>query len=570
MGRKVAWFDPVTAEAQRDRASEATFERLERDLRHANWRIRPHLEAIRERLFDPGFTAEDLLRSCPGDRASVTVFFHAQLADSIWDYISKARLETGSRLLRDTSLRVSDISNLLGYSDRMVFSDAFRRWTGLRPQEFRNLCRASAPRVSEVNEELLSLDLLEKLRRNQLDTPRVTRLLATLEALTAPSGASAPAVKAVDHRSEQLTSRSLAAWIWEMLETVPEQKRRLWVRDLICIDSPEFLYLLGEKIRRRVRKDPHSCLELAELALEHLEANKKTLGEKVSNLRALALAWLGNAQRLVWDYARAHQTFTRARQEWKSAGEDPQVEAELCDLEASLRMYQRRTGEALELLARSSSLAQTLGHARILVSSLLQRVAILGPRGDHHSAIADLRLALRELEKLDDPALTLVALCDLTTAYVDGEKPRQALEVLPKAYELCEALDETVTRHQLGWTEGLARQALGDLDAAEELLQEARAGFLDVDGQGYAAVVALDLGILRFEREQHYEASLLAATAIPVFESLGLSRETVAAVELLRRSIIKNAVSLPILKETRAHLVQGLRDPTTHPPGTSD
>ena len=42
----------------------------------------------------------------------------------------------------------------------------------------------------------------------------------------------------------------------------------------VGIDSPAFFDLLRAKTREQVRKDPRQCLEWAELALEHLEANR--------------------------------------------------------------------------------------------------------------------------------------------------------------------------------------------------------------------------------------------------------------------------------------------------------
>ncbi len=553
-------YDPAKAEAERDRAAAATHARMERDLERTDWRTGPLLELVREHLFTRRLKVEALLDACPGDRATVSIAFHTQFGDSIWDYATKARLETGARMLRDTGLRVGDVSNLLGYSDRMVFSDAFLRWTGMRPNEFRRRCRATAA-GGRAGEELHSLALLEDLRQGRLESRRAARVLAALEAV-APAAdpmAGQPALPPV--RAERL-----AGWIWELVEGLPEARRRYWARHVIRVDSPTFFHLLGEKIREQVRRDPRVCLELAQLALEHLEANAPALGEEAPALRVLGRAWLGNAQRLAWDFAGAHQTFRRAREQWRAAGEDRRVEAELCDLEASLRIYQCRPGEALALLARSSSLAQVLGDSQVLVSSLLQRVAILSTRGDHRAAIADLRLALRELEALDDPALTLAALCNLTSAYVFAGRPRQALAVLPRALELCRTLDEPISRHQLRWTEGLARQALGEFERAEELLEEAQIGFLELDARGYAAVVALDRGILCLERGRDREVPRLAAATIPVFEDLGLGRETVAAVELLRRAILDDAVTLRILRRSRVRLLASLCKAASRPP----
>jgi len=40
--------------------------------------------------------------------------------------------------LRDSSLVLAEIAYLLGYSGMSSFSDAFKRWTGLSPGQFRN------------------------------------------------------------------------------------------------------------------------------------------------------------------------------------------------------------------------------------------------------------------------------------------------------------------------------------------------------------------------------------------------------------------------------------------------
>ena len=553
--RRTRPYDPAEAEAARDLAAAPTAARLERDLARADWRTEPLLEAVEEGLFRRDLKVEDVLAACPGDRAAAAIAFHAQFDDSVWDYVTKARLETGGRMLRDSELRVGDVSNVLGYADRMVFSDAFLRWTGMRPSTFRSRCRA-APRHD--GEELHSLALLEDLRQGRLGGRRAARVLAALEAAAPDAASQAPAAPPV-------SAERVAGWIWELIEGLPAGERRRWVREVIHVDTPAFFYLLGEKIRRQARKDPRAGLELAELALEHLEANALALGEEAPKLRALGLAWLANAYRLTWAYSRAEQTFLSAREQWRAAGRDRRLEAELCALEASLRICQRRHGEALDLLVRSISLAQALPEPQILVRSLLKRAMLVSLSGDHRVAITDLRLALHELEALDEPSLTLAALCDLASACVDAGQPERALAALPRARELCERLDEPITREQLRWTEGLAHQALGQLERAQELLEEAHLRLLELDARGYAAVVALDLGVLYLARGREQEVPRLAAAAIPVFEELGLGREAVAAVALLRQAILDDALTQPILERARARLIAGLRAPAPRP-----
>ena len=51
--------------------------------------------------------------------------------------LEELRHDTALSLLRDPSLKVSDIARELGYRDPAIFTRAFRRWTGVTPSEYR-------------------------------------------------------------------------------------------------------------------------------------------------------------------------------------------------------------------------------------------------------------------------------------------------------------------------------------------------------------------------------------------------------------------------------------------------
>lgn len=53
-------------------------------------------------------------------------------------YITDVRFKEAKRLLRDTNLKISSISERVGFSDSRYFSKVFKRYTGMRPSEFRS------------------------------------------------------------------------------------------------------------------------------------------------------------------------------------------------------------------------------------------------------------------------------------------------------------------------------------------------------------------------------------------------------------------------------------------------
>jgi YesN/AraC family two-component response regulator len=63
--------------------------------------------------------------------------FKQQLNKKFVDYITELRIVESKRLLLNTSLRMSEIAERVGYSDLAYFSNNFKRITGCSPSEFR-------------------------------------------------------------------------------------------------------------------------------------------------------------------------------------------------------------------------------------------------------------------------------------------------------------------------------------------------------------------------------------------------------------------------------------------------
>ncbi|GBG06869.1 DNA-binding response regulator [Paenibacillus agaridevorans] len=55
------------------------------------------------------------------------------------NYLTSVRISKAQHLLKETDLKVYEISNQIGYKDTKYFSKIFERTTGLKPVEYRNL-----------------------------------------------------------------------------------------------------------------------------------------------------------------------------------------------------------------------------------------------------------------------------------------------------------------------------------------------------------------------------------------------------------------------------------------------
>lgn len=100
-------------------------------------RLKPLLTYIERHLFEPELDATHLMQACGIRDKSMPTRFHAALGRPPYGYIENCRMETASRLLCNTRLKIWKIATLLGYSEVQVFSRAFKRWSNMRPTEFR-------------------------------------------------------------------------------------------------------------------------------------------------------------------------------------------------------------------------------------------------------------------------------------------------------------------------------------------------------------------------------------------------------------------------------------------------
>ncbi|WP_256759347.1 response regulator [Cohnella sp. WQ 127256] len=64
--------------------------------------------------------------------------FKQQFGFGIHEYVQKVRMDKAKQLLDDPSLKIQDISAMLGYKDKNYFSKAFRNYYSLSPSEYRD------------------------------------------------------------------------------------------------------------------------------------------------------------------------------------------------------------------------------------------------------------------------------------------------------------------------------------------------------------------------------------------------------------------------------------------------
>ena len=84
-----------------------------------------------------GITTEEVATNVHLSAKQINRLFLKYDERSVFDYIQQKRCEEAKKLLLDKSLSISEISDMLGFSDEFYFSRFFKRNTGFPPHRFR-------------------------------------------------------------------------------------------------------------------------------------------------------------------------------------------------------------------------------------------------------------------------------------------------------------------------------------------------------------------------------------------------------------------------------------------------
>lgn len=549
-------------EALLERAATQTMARIYKLVGTSSPDVQTLLRHIKASLFSSDFDVNELQRRSGVSKVALTISFHDEVGESTWSFISRARLETSLRLLRDTALTVGEIGKAVGYSTRKVFSNSFKRWTGLAPEEFRRAWGEIAMPLPSDCDDIHSMLFLEELRSGRLSKNSAKEIIRYLgcekDGNIASTGLSgSPGTIAARNTCDDFATLD---WLCEELRKLSPAEQHNWI---LCfhLNSPALFQLLGKKIETLGRLDTDFGLRLSELTLECLDLNEAAFGEEFSGLRALGLSWLADSHRRKNNICDARRCFSFAWEAWNEGTRSVAVEAEICFLEATFKKYQRDFESAEVLLTRSITISQVLGRKELLVAALLQRVAIVGYTGAPETAIADVEIAIQYLDGISEPYLEMAAHCDLATLYALSEQHDKALEQVSKARKFCECLGNEIGCYHLCWIAGLAYEGLGDYSGAERLFEEARSGLISFNDIDSVAVISLALASVHFRQGKYAEAARLAYEAIPVFEALDIADEKWATVRLLEGALAANTLEIDHINRAREMLTPLLRDP---------
>ena len=368
----------------------------------------------------------------------------------------------------------------------------------------------------------------------------------------------------VRERELQLAGERAAAHeLLPGLRLHPPARRMTIVKNTLKFHTWGFCELVLEESWGCRYTNPAEGLHLANLgiaAAQHLDL--KRYGEAlVEDMRARAFALLGNAHRVVSELNQADAALTQAEAHLARGTGDPIERGRVLELKGDLRTDQRRFDEALGLFDHASLLYKRAGDLHLQARSLVCKGTLLGRSGDPAGATTALRQSLDLIDAERDPRLLLAAQHNLVRFLNDQGETREALELLAKTRPSYFALGDEMNLIRLQWLEGQLNLSLGKTDEAETLLLAVREAFIGKRIPYDVALVSLDLAAVYAEQARTADMKRLAGEMLPIFQSLGIHREAIAAVLVFQQAAEMEAVSSGLIKELAAYFQRASKEP---------
>jgi tetratricopeptide (TPR) repeat protein len=276
----------------------------------------------------------------------------------------------------------------------------------------------------------------------------------------------------------------------------------------------------------------------------------------IYDLRARAYIELANAQRVCEKHSSADDLLERAKKWFKLGTGNPTLSAYIDELEASLRIEQRRFVEAAHLLDRAHDLYLDIGEPHLAGRTLMSRARLAWIAGAAKELI--LRFFERSLELLDrerDPELVAAAFHNRIVCLTEHGCYQEAGELLLESGLRRTFAGQPLKLIRLRWLEARIQAGIGRLDRAEAIFQEVWQSFQGFRLEFDAALAGLDLAEVWLRQGKDRQLAALAAKIGKTFQAVGLPKEAALAFDYLRVAAEMQMVDLTFVSRTRQFLV---------------
>ncbi|HTQ78396.1 MAG TPA: hypothetical protein VMM92_00255, partial [Thermoanaerobaculia bacterium] len=197
--------------------------------------------------------------------------------------------------------------------------------------------------------------------------------------------------------------------------------------------------------------------------------------------------------------------------------------------------------------------------------ALISKGISVGAEGDPEGAVALLNEGIRTIEASRDPLLMLAAVHSLISFLVEAGRFAQGQALILATRPLYRGWADSFHLLKLQWIEGRIAAGQGDPQRAEAIFDAVRQAFTERQMPFTAAVVAFDLAALWLEQGRTMAVREMVEDLLVTFRVLGLRREAIAALLLLREAVRAERLTFALLKQVTAQFQRLEREPAREP-----
>jgi tetratricopeptide (TPR) repeat protein len=411
-------------------------------------------------------------------------------------------------------------------------------------------CAECQRRIRNSGWEEERLERLLTLPSAELDEPTARASRFDYDAAFAHAETKVAEFLASERLGERPPGRTIEALLAELGFLPRDEQLRLTAEEP-RFARPQLVRRLLEQSHTARYQDPAAMLERADLAraiAAVCSPDSAGGARRLADLRSLAFAHFGNALRVTGKLAEAETALAEA-EGWRERGTgDPLLRGTLREYMAQLRYHERRIDSALALSEEACQVYRDLGEGHDLARGMVLKAMAYQIAAETESAVRLLNRAVPLIEQDRDPYLMLAALHNLVGCYIDLDRPEDAMSLRAETRHLYEDLDDEMLQLRASWQDGQLLRALGRLANAESALLRARQGFLDHNLPYPVAVLSLDLAAVYLRMGRSAETRDTIEEALPIFRSLGVGRDTLAALIQLRQLADREDEALGLIR----------------------
>ncbi len=283
-------------------------------------------------------------------------------------------------------------------------------------------------------------------------------------------------------------------------------------------------------------EDPRRMIELARFATRVAP----TLSEdgytpaQVADFQARAWGELANALRVGEELSRADEAMAAAFEHLARGTGDELLLARLLSLHASILGSRSRFRAALEVLSRLHAIYMRRGDRHHAGRAMIQAGGYLGYWGMPENGLRLMTEGLAMIDTELEPGLHASALVSRIDLLVDCGHYQEAGDQLRQHRSRMLAGQGLLLRIKVKALEGRLEARLGHFDRAARALATARRRFQKAGSRRMAALIGLELAVVRMRQGQFAEADALIQDAVEQLMAIEASGEALTALKLLR------------------------------------